>query len=64
MNRTEQCMKDTKKQKRRCRNCEYANSLSARWPFVFCYIKCIYKLRCGHCKFHAYKTKYNFTNTL
>lgn len=64
MNRTEQVMKDTKKQKHRCRNCEYANSHLVGWPFIFCYIKGRNRLRCSRCKLHTFKHPNNFTNTL
>ena len=57
-------MKHTNQLKRRCRNCEFANSRITRWPFVFCYLKGYMKLRCSRCKFHYSKTKHNTTNTL
>lgn len=57
-------MKHTNQLKRRCRNCEFANSRITRWPFVFCYLKGYMKLRCSRCKFHYNKTKHNTTNTL
>ena len=46
-------MKKTKR-KPRCANCEYANTLLAKRPFVFCYVKWRNKLRCCRCRDHRF----------
>lgn len=47
-----------------CRNCEFANSHVIGRPFIYCYIKNSYRLRCFRCKFHVFRRKGNITNTL